>query len=131
MMSGIITSVVLVLGVVGLVWMLASAGGARNDGGGAAAGNVTMENGTQVVRINVRGGYQPALSEVKTGIPTVLRFETQSAYDCSTSIRIPSLGIAKNLPLTGVTDVPVGSLSAGTLHGTCGMGMYRFDIDAK
>lgn len=93
--------------------------------------NVTTIDGQQVVTMNVKGGYQPQVSTVKAGIPTILRFTTNGTFDCSSSIRIPSLGIDKNLPSTGTTDISVGALSAGTLQGTCSMGMYRFEIDAE
>lgn len=93
-----------------------------------AGANVTVVNGQQIVEINVKGGYQPQTSEAKAGLPTTLRFKTNSTFDCSSIIRIPSLGISKTLPSTGTTDIAVGSLAAGTLQGTCGMGMYRFTV---
>lgn len=93
--------------------------------------NVSIVNGQQIVLIKAKGGYRPEVSEVKAGIPTVIRFETKATYDCSSIIRIPSLGIDQDLPASGQTDVAVGSLSAGTLQGSCGMGMYRFTLNVK
>ena len=97
----------------------------------AASSNVSVVDGTQIVEIRVKGGYQPATSQVKAGLPTVLRFETNGTFDCSSSIRIPSLGVSKNLPPSGSTDIALGALQPGTLNGTCGMGMYRFSLEAK
>lgn len=91
--------------------------------------NVSMENGTQVVRIDVRGGYQPRASTAKAGVPTVIRFVTNGTFDCSSFIRIPSLNISKTLPNSGQTDISLGTPAVGTLQGMCGMGMYRFSID--
>ena len=96
-----------------------------------SVGNVSMENGKQIVVIGVRGGYTPQTSTVKSGVQTVLRFVTNGAYDCSTGIRIPSLGVSQNLPASGTTDIAVGSLPAGRTEGTCGMGMYRFTLNAE
>ena len=96
-----------------------------------ANANVSMVNGQQIVLIKAKGGYRPEVSEVKAGIPTVIRFETKATYDCSSIIRIPSLGIDQDLPASGQTDIAVGSLSAGTLQGSCGMGMYRFTLNVK
>ncbi len=96
-----------------------------------ASSNVSTVAGQQIVAINVKGGYSPQASTVKAGVPTVLRFATNGAYDCSSSVRIPDLGISKNLPSTGTTDVNIGTLAVGTLQGTCSMGMYKFEINAE
>lgn len=93
------------------------------------ADNVRVENGVQIVEINARGGYQPRRSLAQAGIPTVVRFNTKGTFDCSLSVRIPSLGISKFLPQTGSTDIDIGTGQIGTLQGSCGMGMYPFSID--
>ncbi len=93
--------------------------------------NVSIVNGQQIVQINAKGGYAPLLSEVKAGIPTIIRFNTKGTYDCSSTVRIPSLGINQYLAPTGTTDVNVGVLASGSLQGTCGMGMYRFTLSVK
>ena len=95
------------------------------------ADNVSIVNGTQIVTIQAKGGYQPRTSIAKPGIPTILRFNTNGTFDCSSAIRIPSLDISKNLPQSGVTDIEIGSRTAGVLQGSCGMGMYPFEIDFK
>jgi plastocyanin domain-containing protein len=92
------------------------------------ANNVSMENGKQVIEISAKGGYQLRQSVAKAGIPTILRFNTSGTFDCSSSIRIPSMNISKALLQTGTTDVDIGSPVSGVLQGTCGMGMYRFDV---
>lgn len=94
-----------------------------------AANNVSVVDGKQIIEIHAKGGYQPRTSVAKAGMPTILRFETNGTFDCSSSIRIPSLGISKVLPQTGATDVDLGLAQAGTLQGTCGMGMYPFEVN--
>ena len=101
------------------------------DAPASAGGNVVMERGVQIVTIQAKGGYQPQRSQAKAGVPTTLRFATNGAFDCSSSVRIPSLGISKTLPSTGMTDIDVGQAQPGVLQGTCSMGMYRFDVDFK
>ncbi len=91
--------------------------------------NVTVVNGTQIIEITARGGYQPRRSVAKVGIPTILRFSTNGTFDCSSSVRIPSLNISKLLPQKGLTDIDIGSGQVGTLKGSCGMGMYPFDVE--
>ena len=92
------------------------------------ANNITTENGKQVITIAARGGYQPRSSIAKAGVPTILRFTTNGTFDCSSSIRIPSLNFSKVLPQTGTTDIDLGTQAPGTIRGTCGMGMYSFQV---
>lgn len=91
--------------------------------------NVVVSNGVQIVDISARGGYTPRRSTAKADMPTILRVSTSGTFDCSSAIRIPSLDVAKNLPYTGTTDIPLGSPAAGLLRGSCAMGMYPFEID--
>lgn len=92
------------------------------------ADNVSVVDGIQIVEISAKGGYRPGRSIAKAGIPTVIRFNTSGTFDCSSSVRIPSLGISKMLPQTGSTDIDIGSPGASILKGSCGMGMYRFEV---
>lgn len=104
----------------------------RNTGGTeqvANANNVTVVDGKQIIEINAKGGYQPRKSIAKAGIPTIIRFDTKGTFDCSSSVRIPSMNISKNLPQTGSTDIDIGSQQVATLQGTCGMGMYPFEVE--
>lgn len=94
-----------------------------------AAQNVSIVDGKQIIEIEAKGGYSPRNSVAKSGIPTIIRFKTGGTFDCSASVRIPSLNISKILPQTGSTDIDLGSQNGGTLQGTCGMGMYPFSID--
>ena len=91
--------------------------------------NVSIVDGKQIIEINTKGGYSPKLSEAKAGMPTILRFKTNGTFDCSSSIRIPSMNISKILPNTGTTDIDLGTQKLGTLQGTCGMGMFRFMVN--
>lgn len=90
--------------------------------------NVSVVDGKQIIEIGVRGGYQPRKSVAQAGIPTVVRFVTNGTFDCSSSVRIPSINVSQILPQTGNTDIDIGTQPAGKLSGSCGMGMYRFEI---
>jgi plastocyanin domain-containing protein len=91
--------------------------------------NVSVVDGVQIVELLAKGGYFPEKSVAKAGIPTILRLKTNGTFDCSSIVRIPSLDITKNLPPTGNLDVDLGSPKVGVLQGTCGMGMYPYEID--
>lgn len=90
--------------------------------------NVSIVDGKQIIEIKAKGGYTPRISLAKSNIPTILRFDTNGTFDCSSSVRIPSMNISQILPNSGSTDIDLGSPLLGTLQGTCGMGMYPFEI---
>lgn len=96
-----------------------------------AKNNVSVIGGKQIIELDARGGYFPVKSTAKAGIPTIIRFNTRATFDCSSSVRIPSMNISKILPQTGTTDLDVGIQKVGVLEGTCGMGMYPFEIEFK
>ena len=93
--------------------------------------NVSIVDGKQIIEINAKGGYQPRKSLAKAGIPTIIRFNTKGTFDCSASVRIPSMKIYKLLPQTGSTDIDIGEGKLGILKGSCGMGMYPFEIEFR
>ncbi len=93
--------------------------------------NVSIVDGKQVIELRAKGGYLPKVSVAKAGMPTVLRVNTSGTFDCSSSIRMPSLKVSQNLPASGVTDIPLGTLASGTISGNCGMGMYPFQINVE
>ena len=100
-----------------------------SSGSSEQAHNVSVVDGKQVIAIGVKGGYSPFISHAKAGMPTVLRLETNSTFDCSSAIKIPAIGYRENLPTSGTTQVDVPPQKAGTtLQGLCAMGMKSFQI---
>jgi len=91
--------------------------------------NVSVVDGKQIIEIKAKGGYTPRVSTAKAGIPTIVRFDTNGTFDCSASVRIPSMNISEILPNSGVKDIDLGLPKVGTLQGSCGMGMYPFQIN--
>lgn len=123
------SSLIILFCVVGiLVISLFFVGGKKAPQMSVAGSNVHMENGTQIIEIMASGGYSPEVSVAKAGLPTVVRFKNGGSFDCSSSVRIPSLNISKVLSQKGTTDIPLGTPSAGPLQGMCGMGMYPFEV---
>ncbi len=71
----------------------------------------------------------PSIIKAQAGKDSFLKVKTQNTYDCSSSLKIPSLKVSKNLPANGETLIPIPAQTAGTqIKGACGMGMYRFTI---
>ena len=96
------------------------------------ANNVSVVDGKQIVEIGVKGGYSPQQSFAKAGMPTILRMKTNGTFDCSSGVRIPSIGYSQNLPASGATDIEIPMQKAGTaLDGVCVMGMYHFQVAFK
>lgn len=95
----------------------------------ADANKVSVVDGKQIVEVSVKGGYHPKKTTAKAGVPTILRLNTNGTYDCSSAVRIPSMGISRNLPPSGSTDIDLGTPQVATLQGVCGMGMYSFEVD--
>ncbi len=126
-MKTIFVSVVVSITLVGGVIFL-SGRGTQGDSS-ISADNVSVVEGKQVIELRAKGGYQPRKSVAKARIPTLLRFNTNGTFDCSSSVRIPSMGINKLLPSSGVTDIDLGIPQEGRLQGMCGMGMYPFEIN--
>ena len=93
--------------------------------------NISIVNGIQIIEIKAKGGYTPRESIAKSGIPTIIRFNTNGTFDCSSSVRIPSMNIFKNLTQSGITDIDLGIQKIGKIQGSCGMGMYPFEIEFK
>ncbi len=120
----VITTVIVLAG--GVFLLTKSGGGVPQP---VNADNVQIVDGIQIVEITAKGGYMPRTSVAKAGIPTVIRFKTEGTFDCSSSVRIPSMNISKFLPQTGSTDVDIGEGKLGTLQGSCGMGMYPFEVE--
>lgn len=123
------TALAIIIGVViiGGAFLLANPSSPKEQS--APVQNVTVVDGIQVIEISAKGGYQPRKSIAKAGIPTIIRFNTKGTFDCSSSVRIPSMNISQVLPQSGSTDINIGTQQVATLQGSCGMGMYPFEID--
>ncbi|MEK7185555.1 MAG: cupredoxin domain-containing protein [Patescibacteria group bacterium] len=129
-MKTTIFSIIVAVIFIGGAFALAKSGGGGNGRDQfSSANNVTVVDGQQIIEIRAKGGYLPRKSVAKAGMPTILRFDTSGTFDCSSSVRIPSMNISKILPQTGSTDIDIGSPKLATLQGTCGMGMYPFEIE--
>jgi len=129
----ILIAVVFIVGSMYISTKISTKNGVDNSSvtGESNIQNVSMVDGVQIIEINARGGYQPQRSVAKAGVPTIIRFVTSGTFDCSSAVRIPSMNISKMLPQTGMIDIDIGTQLVGTLDGSCGMGMYPFEVDFK
>lgn len=130
-MKNIIIPTLIAVGLIGGTIALTRVPVSSTDGNTPVAEVVRVQDGVQIIDLRAKGGFTPRRANATAGIPTTIRFNTKSTFDCSASVRIPSLNVSKLLPATGVTDIAIGTPSAGVLKGTCGMGMYPFEIEFK
>ncbi len=129
MKTPVIISIIIAGAIIGGSMLLVNSGSGSAFSADTVANNVSIVDGNQMIVIHAKGGYQPRRSIAKAGLPSILRFDTSGTFDCSASVRLPSLGISRSLPLTGQTDIDIGIAKAGTFRGTCGMGMYPFEVE--
>ncbi len=117
-------SIIFSVALIGVAFMFAT-----RSPEASSVDNVSVENGTQIVKITAKGGYTPTLTEASANTPTTLRIETSGTFDCTSSLRVPSIGYQQNLPPTGATDIELPPQKSGSVvQGVCGMGMYNFTV---
>lgn len=77
------------------------------------AGHAAVEGKRQVAQITVKGGYSPALVEVKAGMPVQLVFDRQETGECTSHVVFSDLGIDAHLPGNKETSVDLPALDPG------------------
>jgi plastocyanin domain-containing protein len=85
--------------------------------------------GPQRVRIEVKGGYTPAVVRVRAGEPVRLEFYRDETSGCTEEVVLPDFGIRTFLPPHRTTPVSF-TPAPGSYEFTCGMGMVRGTIIA-
>ncbi|SRR5260221_11941847 len=120
----IIISVVI---VVGFIFLIAKS--SNQSVNKETTTQAVLSQGTQVIEMTAKAGFNPSFITAKSNNDTTLQVKTNNTFDCSSSIRIPSLGISKTLPSSGTTDILIAAQAPGTIiDGTCSMGMYHFQL---
>ncbi len=88
----------------------------------------------QMQEVNIQvldHGYIAEPAVVKAGVPIRLKLVTEDVFSCSRAFTIPSLGIERILPSTGVEYIDLPPQSAGRLAFVCSMGMYGGTIEVR
>ena len=99
-------------------------------GRGTAMAATVGAGGVQRIRVEVKGGYMPAVIRVRAGAPVRLDFHRDETNPCTEEVVIPDFGIRTYLPAHRTTPVSF-TPTAGTYEFTCGMGMVRGTIIAE
>ncbi len=90
----------------------------------AAASGVKIENGVQVAKMNVYGGYTPNHFIVKVGVPVRWEIQGSNSMGCLASLVSRQLGVRKFLS-SGLNEIYFTPKSPGEIAFSCSMGMYR------
>jgi plastocyanin domain-containing protein len=99
--------------------------------GSAAVAAASGGDGPQRARIEVRGGYSPAVVRVRAGRPVRLEFYRDETSGCTEEVVLPDFGIRTFLPPHRTTSVEFTPQRAGSYEFTCGMGMVRGRVVAE
>jgi plastocyanin domain-containing protein len=99
-------------------------------GGRGAVTAGTNRAGAQRIRIEVKGGYAPAVIRVRAGSPVRLEFHRDETNPCTEEVVLPDFGIRTFLPAHQTTAVSF-TPAAGKYEFACGMGMVRGTIIAE
>lgn len=94
-------------------------------GRGTAVAATAEGAGPQRVRVEVKGGYSPALIKVRAGRPVRLEFFRNETNGCTEEVVLPDFGIRSFLPAYRTTPVDFTPQKPGSYEFTCGMGMVR------
>ena len=98
---------------------------------GRASVTASVERGgAQRVRIEVKGGYTPAVIRVRAGVPVRLEFHREETNPCTEEVVLPAFGIRTFLPAHRTTSVSF-TAAEGTYEFACGMGMVRGTLVAE
>ena len=84
-----------------------------------------LEDGVQVLRVVVKGGYQPDVLEVAAGIPVRILFDRQETGDCSSRVVIADYQVNQALPAYATTAVEFTPQAPGVVDFACGMNMIH------
>ena len=96
----------------------------------AVQGETAMEDGVQVLRVGLVGGYyQPNRFTVQAGVPVTVVF-TGWAQDCLGEPEFPELGLKGDMS-SGQAVFQLGELESGTYTFTCSMGVNEGRITAQ
>ncbi|MBT1161585.1 HAD-IC family P-type ATPase [Bifidobacterium sp. SO1] len=85
----------------------------------------TLGNGMQTATITVKGGYSPAVIEMRAGTPITLTFDRQETGECTSHVVFGDLALDAMLPGDTRTNVHLPALPAGEYPFACGMNMVH------
>ena len=84
-----------------------------------------FDDGVQVIKVTVKGGYSPDVIQVVAGVPVRMLFDRQESGDCSSRVVFPEFHVNQTLPAYATTAVEFVPERPGEYEFACGMNMIR------
>lgn len=112
------------LTIVGYPIKFPSLGGGTAQAAGDTTPSGTMEGNTQVIKMNISGGYNPNRFTLRAGVPVRWEVDGTNAGGCTSVLVSRQLGIQKFLQ-PGVNTIEFTPSQPGEIAFSCGMGMFR------
>lgn len=95
------------------------------------AGSAEVNQGKQVISIDVMGGYSPEVINLKKGIPAVLQFTRHDKSNCLDRVVFSDFGVNKELPINEQVNIDIPTDKAGEYGFQCGMDMFHGKVNIK
>jgi plastocyanin domain-containing protein len=89
------------------------------------------QQGLQSLNITVDGGYEPSLIVVQSGQLVRLNFLRKDPNSCLEKVLFPDFQIAQDLPLNQSVQIEFTPKVRGKYSFTCGMNMFRGEIEVQ
>jgi plastocyanin domain-containing protein len=89
------------------------------------------QQGIQSLNITVDGGYEPSHLVVQSGQLVCLNFLRKDPNSCLEKVLFPDFQIAQDLPLNQSVKIEFTPKVPGKYSFTCGMNMFRGEIEVQ
>jgi len=90
-----------------------------------------MTENVQKISVNVAGGYNPAIVNLKKDVPAELTFTRTNEQGCLDIVHSKDLNFETELPLNQAETVRVTTDKAGEFDFSCGMDMFHGKVVIK
>ncbi|MTV81529.1 cupredoxin domain-containing protein [Secundilactobacillus folii] len=84
-----------------------------------------MSEKVQNVNVEVAGGYQPSVVNLKKGVPATISYTRTSDQGCLDVVHSRELNFEEALPLNETKTVQINTDQAGEFGFSCGMDMFH------
>ncbi len=90
-----------------------------------------MTENVQKVNVNVAGGYNPAIVNLKKDVPAEITFTRTNEHGCLDIVHSKDLNFETKLPLNQAETVKIATDKVGEFDFSCGMDMFHGKVVIK
>ncbi|MFH5810298.1 cupredoxin domain-containing protein [Companilactobacillus sp. FL22-1] len=96
-----------------------------------ASATAQVSDNSQMVDVEVNGGYSPEVVTLKKGVPATLNFTRKDASSCLDRVVFSDFGINQELPQNQAQAVKIDTTKPGEYQWACGMDMFHGKLIIK